>query len=87
MSVDHDIVMTRQKIYMWKYDKQIFCSFLSPIPASSVQVCLKRPFSHERFNIAGRLIFKFTLILIVFFAYTPYSKKQAPNFGSNFVKS
>jgi len=27
MSVDHDIVMTRQKIYMWKYDTLVFAVF------------------------------------------------------------
>ena len=27
MSVDHDIVITRQKIYVWKYDTLVFAVF------------------------------------------------------------
>jgi len=48
--VDHDIVMTRQEIYMWKYDTLVFCCFLRSIPASSLQVCLKQQFCLHKYG-------------------------------------
>jgi len=38
MSADHDIVVTRQEIYMRQYNMLAFCGFLCPISLSSSQL-------------------------------------------------